>query len=252
MELIKYTLVLIILTFIGCKNSNLNEKKIYFDNGKLKEKYFIDKKNRRQGFSYIYYPNGKLSTKAKFKDEIQIDTTFHYLDNGHLDAIAIYDKNGKTIKEIAFFPNNKINVIRSFFVDGAGEINAYKTFFENGTINESESDFVKLEFYGKNKDSMRVRLYNCKFTDSVRVNFIRSFNFKYSFESQVIRSMTFSNTKDLKFKILKSDFVKNKVNIQILTEKWISSKLVKVNNYPIQISKGTLPRDKVEGIYKIY
>ncbi len=252
MKLTNYIGVIIFLILMGCNSSKLKEKKIFFKNGNLKEKYFVDKKNRKQGLSYQYYPNGELEIKAKFKNNIQVDTSFNYLDNGHLNVVVIYDSKGLKMKEIGLFSNQKTHIIQSYFVDGGGRISAYREYFENGMLNESASDFAALEFYGEDKDSIRVKLYNCSFSDSVRVNIIQSFNFEYSFDARVIRTMKFSKTKNLKFKLLKSDFIKNKVNIQILTEKWESSKLKKVNSYPIQISKGTFPKDNVEGIYKVY
>jgi antitoxin component YwqK of YwqJK toxin-antitoxin module len=277
MKLIKYIGFVCFLTLIGCNGSDLKEKKIYHKNGNLKEKFLIDQNKHRQGVGHEYYEdghlkeireyydgksngeyrsyylNGKLETKGKFKSNIQIDTTLGYLNNGHLDAIAIYDKNGNILKEISFFSNGKVHIMRSYFVNGGGQINALKTYFENGKINEEESDFAKLKYTGKNDNFLNVKLYNCDYTDTVYVRIIKNFNYKLSFDADVIRTLKFTKTTNFNFKLLDSDFVKNKANIQIIGKKWFSLKSSKQCAYNIQISKGTkLPKDNVEGIYKIY
>lgn len=277
MRLFVYIGFILFLILIGCNDSNLTEKRIYNKNGNLKEKYFIDQNKRIQGLGYEYYddghikeireyydgksngkfrdyyPNGKLRTKGKFKNDIQIDTTFYFLDNGHLDAVAIYDKNGNTIKETSFYPNGKVHIVRSYFVDGSGQINAFKTYFENGKLNEAESNFAKLKLFEGNKDSLSVKLYNCQYTDSIYVNIIKSFNYQYSFEAEIIRTLKFTNLTELKFRLLNSDFVYGKVNIQIIGKKYASSKLIQECGYYIQISNGCdVPKDNVEGIYKVY
>jgi antitoxin component YwqK of YwqJK toxin-antitoxin module len=226
-----------LFTLFGCNDIDLKENVKYYKSGKIKERFYTDKNQHRQGFSYDYYENGrikeirkfyngksngkclnfyqngKLKAKGKFLNNVQIDTTFNYLDNGHLDVIVIYDKKSNPIKEISYFSNGKVHNVRSYYVDGSGQISALKAYFENGLLNEAESDFARLKLTGKNKDSLSVKLYNCQYTDSIYVNFIKGFNYQYSFEAEIIRTLKFSKTTDLNFNLLESDFVKGKVKV---------------------------------------
>lgn len=277
MKLINYIVILCLLTLFGCNDIDFKENIKYYKNGKIKERFYTDKNQLNQGLGYEYYENGnvkeirkyfngksngkclnfyqngKLKAKGKFSNNVQIDTTFNYFKNGQIDAISIYDKKGNDIKDIFFFSSGRIYKVRSYFIDGRGEIIASKTYFKNGKINELESDFAELKYLSFKNKLLSVRLHNCICSDSIYINIIKGFNFNFFYESDILRTEKFSNINNLKIKIFDSDFIRDKINIQILVRDFNNKKISKQCEYNIQFTKDTkLPKDNVEGIYRVY
>ena len=71
-------------------------QKGYYQNGKLKIEYPIDKNGLTTGTVKVYYPSGKIMAEESYK-------------NDKLDGIVkIYDESGKIISEEFYKNGNKI------------------------------------------------------------------------------------------------------------------------------------------------
>lgn len=249
----RYYLFTIFITSIflfACNDADFKEKINFYENGQVKEKYFIDNNNLKQGkalefymngalkkkYNYLngklngryveYFSNGKRSIITNFQNGIQIDTTFSFLKNGFLDVISISNEKGYALKEIAYYQNGMISHIRSFFSDGKGEINAFKTLKADGTIDINNSKFATIKSLGKKKREFCLKLYGFNNKDSIEVNIIKNFNFRFSFEADVLRKIKVKKSNKIKFILINSDFINGKVNIQIIGRKFNSSKII--------------------------
>lgn len=272
----KIKLTFILLFLLSCsENSNhkLNKQTIYFNSGELKEKFFIDSNNERQGVGYEYYedgkikekrtyldnqshgvcknyyPNGKLSAKAIFKKNIQVDTTFQYFESGVLEALVIKDKNGESIKDVFYYPNGKIKEKRAFLV-GRGEIISKIKYDIYGNIVENESKYATISL-ASDKSKFIIELHNNNYLDSIHLLVIKEFNFNNTYKSKVLRTVNYTNTNKLYFEVLKTDYVKGKLNIMVIAQKYEVDKNNLQQVFYLQRFKDKpLLKDNVYGIYR--
>lgn len=272
----KITMILIISSFLffACDIHNLELKKEFYSNGNLKNIHYEDSNGDWQGECRIYFESGELEqiknykddnlngkyllfdksgnlrTISKFKNEKEIDTTFVYRDNGILERYSIYNKNSQDLKDVFFFPNGKIEKVRTFFI-GTGQINAFKSFNEDGKINTKygSSKFVTFKNIG---DSILIKLYGIqiKKIDSIVISVLKNFDFDYiNVFPQVIRHKTFLQDKSLKFKILNSDYLLNKVFLLIEVFS-LKEGYSHVQPFHVQFKKAQkTPKDNIYPIY---
>ncbi len=109
-------LLLLVLAVVSCKESNFVTNKD--DNGKITEKYAVNKENQKHG-EYLSYINGALSTKANYK-------------NGKLHGPrTIYHPNGKVEIEENYEDDLLVGKYKSYFNDG---ILAQEAIYEKGVM----------------------------------------------------------------------------------------------------------------------
>lgn len=266
-------ILLLSIFFIACNSNNLKEKKEYYSNGAIKAKYFMDKKKNIHGKYYEYHKNGKLKairnydknkihglclefyldgkikSKATIVNSKEIDTTSYFYKTGFLEQYTVYDSKGNQLKDVFFYDNGKLKKIRTYFI-GTGEINAYKEFFMTGELNEKTSSFLSFNSPKGDVNTISIKLHGMKYQnyDSVTVNFITDFNYKYSDEAHYLRRLKFYDEKQIEFKTKKSDFVKGKVNILIIAYKMISPQNLFVEEFEAQLKEGEVSKDNLNPI----
>lgn len=121
---------IILLAITGCQQPRKITK--YYEDGQLKETYYLDRKYRKQGANIEYYPSGNISfesyyTNGKFLDtlyfyfdniEKQIEETQFYLMNNSI-FYKKYHKSGKLHRVGVFDKNDqKIGVWKNYDKDG--------------------------------------------------------------------------------------------------------------------------------------
>ncbi|QKX03482.1 hypothetical protein HN014_00630 [Aquimarina sp. TRL1] len=70
---------IILLVITGCQQPRKITK--YYEDGQLKETYYIDRKYRKQGANIEYYPSGNISFESYYTNGKFLDTLYFYFDN---------------------------------------------------------------------------------------------------------------------------------------------------------------------------
>ena len=101
----------------------LSKKTEYYENGHLKETYFSDENNRKQGLYRKYWPNGRLWIKCTYQDGKLNGRYQSYYRNGQLLSECNYT-NGK---EDGTYLSQRSIVGKMCLQDGAEIIYSKKT-----------------------------------------------------------------------------------------------------------------------------
>jgi len=65
------------------KKENAKTKKVFYDNGSIKEEFQVNADGVNHGFSKLYYPNQQLKVQVNWTNGIQDDgEVISYHDNG--------------------------------------------------------------------------------------------------------------------------------------------------------------------------
>ncbi|MBK9015100.1 MAG: toxin-antitoxin system YwqK family antitoxin [Saprospiraceae bacterium] len=137
-----------ILFFSACSNFETVETKD--ENGKLKEKFTINKKSKKKEGQYLsFYPNGqKLEESFYLNDSLQGEQKMYY-ENGQLESLTNhangmfvgkyqkFDENGRLTNEGQFVNNEMSGVWKRWY--DTGELQEEVTFagnLENGPFKE--------------------------------------------------------------------------------------------------------------------
>ena len=99
-----YLFILIVL--IGCKEK-LTKVVKYYDNGSIKETYYIDKDSIENGEKISYFPSGRVYYKTYLTKGNYKDTVYYYRND---------DKNDIKFKK--FFLNNDFTYYEDFYTNG--------------------------------------------------------------------------------------------------------------------------------------
>ncbi|MFC5044524.1 toxin-antitoxin system YwqK family antitoxin [Aquimarina hainanensis] len=70
---------IILLAITGCQQPRKITK--YYEDGQLKETYYLDRKYRKQGANIEYYPSGNISFESYYTNGKFLDTLYFYFDN---------------------------------------------------------------------------------------------------------------------------------------------------------------------------
>lgn len=154
-----FKIVIVFFVFFGCNDSQI--KKVYYDNGNIKE-YIPIENNSINGELITYYENGRVNKKSKYKNDKKNGLSEHFYENGLRKYKAdfvdgkqegwtyFYDTTG-VLKERQFFSNddNDGKFVR-FFEDG--EIQFLGQFYDS-----IDSHYVLERFYGS--DSIKSYRY---------------------------------------------------------------------------------------------
>lgn len=259
----------------ACDTNDLEMKKEFYPNGKLKIIHYEDSKGNWQGECRVYFKTGQLEqikhykddqlngislqydksgnliTKSTFKKNKEVDTTFVYRKNGIPEFYIVYNENSQQLKEVLFYPNGKLEKIRTYFI-GTGEINAFKSYSSDGKLitKYGSSKFVTLK---QIDDTIKFGLYgtHSEKTDSIVISVVKDFDFDYfKVFPKVIRRKTYYDNQPLKFKTQNSDYLSNKasylIEVYTVQDGFPNSQL-----FHIQLQKGQkLPVDNLYPIFR--
>ena len=112
---------------IGCKESNFVTNKD--DNGKITEKYAVNKENQKHG-EYLSYINGVLSTKANYKNgklhgerliyhtNGQVEIEESYEDDVLVGLYKSYSINGTLVQEANYKKGVMQGMLKTYYNDG--------------------------------------------------------------------------------------------------------------------------------------
>lgn len=266
--------IVIAIFLFACDSTDLEMKEEFYPSGKLKLTYYDDSNGDWQGECRVYFETGELEqikyykddhlngkylqydkmgilrTKSKFKNDKEIDTTFVYRENGILERYSIYNNRSEDLKDVFFYPNGKLEKIRTFSI-GTGEINAFKSYSDDGKLitKYGSSKFVTFKNV---RDTILFKLYGLQLekTDSIVISVVKDFDFNhFDVFPQVIRHTTYLDNKPLKFKIQNSDYLSNKVSLLIQVY-GVMDGYTNSQPFHVQFQKGQkLPQDNLYPIY---
>jgi antitoxin component YwqK of YwqJK toxin-antitoxin module len=273
----KIIIIKICLLLLSCEN-NIKVKKEYYEDGKIKRTYYLNKNNEVDGKIYEYYKNGKikllrtmksnklhgvsknyyfngkLQSKCIYSNEKEIDTTYFFYETGYMKAIVIYDNKGNVLKETFFYSNGNLEKIRTYLI-GSGEANSYKNFNKNGKVID-KFKYSKFATLSKKNSKLFIKLYGTqdKNSDSIILNILENFDLKYDSNYMQIfpkikRKLIFFNQQSINLSIKNSDYSKEKLFIYIEEFK---TKNGNPNALPfyIQLKKGQkIPKDNLHPMY---
>jgi len=161
----------------------------FYDNGKPLTEFFASE-GKIEGYYKYHYPNGQLWFLKKYKNGVEVDTSYSYYENGQISSIQIF-KDSKSISEINYAENgfkkseryNPIDTLQdnyniTYFPNGQKEFETHinnKT-FEGSGIYYYSSGQVKYQGQYKNGRKNGVWLH----LDSLTANIIDrdTFDFK--------------------------------------------------------------------------
>ncbi|MBK0404313.1 hypothetical protein I5M27_15050 [Adhaeribacter sp. BT258] len=117
----------------------------YYEDGKLLTEFFASD-GKIEGFYKNYYPNGQLWLLSKYKNGVEIDTSFAFYETGEISSFEVF-KDNKSICEINYSPtgikkSERHNPISSL------QPNHNITYYPNGK-KEFESIIDNKTFEGK-------------------------------------------------------------------------------------------------------
>ncbi|MBI1227678.1 MAG: hypothetical protein GC192_20760 [Bacteroidetes bacterium] len=177
-----------ILFLAACSNFDTVEKKD--ENGKLLEKYTINKKTKKkEGEYFAFYPNGqKLEESFYLNDSLNGERKLYH-ENGQLESITThangmfegkyqkFDENGKLLNEGQYVNNEMSGVWKKWFDTGelAEEVTfvanlengPFKEYFKNGKIKtegiyvEGDNEQGELKIYDE-EGELEKKMY-CEF-----------------------------------------------------------------------------------------
>jgi antitoxin component YwqK of YwqJK toxin-antitoxin module len=118
----RITNIILSQRYICKENSDLIVIEIYYDSGKLKQKYTITKDEKANGEYIKYYENGNICSINYYKDNREILTKkIEYYENGNIKSHTLFDdvdnniyrmikycENGKIFENITYIDNHML------------------------------------------------------------------------------------------------------------------------------------------------
>lgn len=147
----RFLIILILSLCLSCKSTI--EKKTYYPDGKIKEHYFLNKKdtNKFEGKLVKYFENGKISETVNYKDGKQNGTRTIYFQSGNVNIIENYsnglfegkyltfNENGSKDSEGQYKKNSMTGLWKFYFENPKNVVKEEVTFeknMENGPFKE--------------------------------------------------------------------------------------------------------------------
>ena len=106
-------LLFILLLLVGCFQSNL-EKKEFYDNGNIKEKWSVNENGKVHDEYYSYYLNGNIEWIKNFNNGVLEGRFVHFFENGKKESEG-YCKAGNvegTSLKFRYYRDCKLNSVR--------------------------------------------------------------------------------------------------------------------------------------------
>jgi antitoxin component YwqK of YwqJK toxin-antitoxin module len=104
-------------------------------NGKIKERYQVNKKNEKNGTYEAFHDNGKPSEISTYRNGKISGTKLVYRYDGSLDTKETYDQNGQLDGPyLVYHPNGKIQVEKTYVSNAIQGM--LKVYYPNGKIKE--------------------------------------------------------------------------------------------------------------------
>ena len=123
------------------KKENAKTKKVFYDNGSIKEEFQVNADGVNHGFSKLYYPNQQLKVQVNWTNGIQDDgEVISYHDNGEKARQVILLNNKFTGDFFEWYSNGK-NKKQGHYLDEKQII--LKEWNENGELIEKDGNFNK-------------------------------------------------------------------------------------------------------------
>ena len=124
-----YLFILIVL--LGCKDK-LTKVVTYYENGNIKETYYIDKDSVRHGENIEYFSSGRISLKTRYTNGKFKDTIYYYRDEkgSIIEIIKFFHDNGSiyyedhhkngNLRQLGYFTKDKqrIGLWKNYDKDG--------------------------------------------------------------------------------------------------------------------------------------
>lgn len=101
----------------------------FYDNGQPLTEFFTSE-GKIEGYYKYYYPNGQLWFLKKYKNGLEVDTSYSYYETGLISSIQIF-KDNKLISEINYTPNGLKMSERYNSIDTL-QVNYNVTYYPNG------------------------------------------------------------------------------------------------------------------------
>jgi len=155
----KFTILIVLcITLTNCTKNKFETEK--YDNGSIKYKY-IKENGHKNGEAYFYKEDGKLRAEYSFLNDTLDGRFIAYFDNGNVNIFKYFSK-GKSLLEICFYENNRIqSIVHYVYVAefGLAGSNQYIEFTKGNAINYKNSRFCYMN-ETPGKDSISFTCYN--------------------------------------------------------------------------------------------
>ncbi|HOY11594.1 MAG TPA: toxin-antitoxin system YwqK family antitoxin [Saprospiraceae bacterium] len=115
-------------------------EKTYYDDGKLKEKYQINKDKEKDGAYLRYHANGTLAEETNYQNGLQEGLRKIFTESGDLEFTSTYADGKLNGPRKVYFPTGKLRVDSNYKDDQL--IGTFYKYYENGNLQE-EVTFVE-------------------------------------------------------------------------------------------------------------
>lgn len=218
-----FFLFLMVFLFVLKKKFSLKKIEDFFDNGKIKRIYYVDKQNLKCSWEYFFYPNGKVNKKQYWENDILAGKAFIYYPNGKTYIKAQYKNNKLDQYCLIYSPSNKL---------------LRKIFFENGikktdeTYNlKKDNDVLQKDIYKNLKND-----YSKEINEEIKIYKEIYNNKKYELDKEIA---DYDNKNWFSKSLVKVNFIKKKKKAKSINE--VSEKI---------INDGINKNKKLKEIYK--
>jgi hypothetical protein len=162
---VRLFLFITILSILFSCNSDLKEEIIYYPNGKIHRKHFLNSKGEIEGKAIEYDRNGFVSAIFQFKKGELVDSLMFFKENKIESIIYLKNNDTKLVKKFEndklvskgiiknnqkngkweFYKNGKISKIIEYIdLCGIEYLNQGWVYDDNGKLNLNESNFVEI------------------------------------------------------------------------------------------------------------
>ena len=290
MSMKNFSVVIVyLLCLLSCKENTLKHEIVYYENGNKNFEHVIDENKKTQSKVKIYYPNGKLKMLIYFKNGISCGQCYKFHENGKIkyvtkvynekfkDTLWRFDEKGKilnkyvfgkglaqdTVKEVEYYPNGSV---KSETATIQGQkltplVSYTLQYSPTGKINFDNSNFVYIQYLNKSGTKIKftikrgsdLNILDFQNRVGITMNLKNNFNDKFSLEKNNVRTIELPNSNSFVVTFSKSDFINNKLNINLIErfKPYVNEKSMFLYLYNIQLIKGDKSRwHNVHGIVK--
>ncbi len=281
--------IVLLLCLLSCKENTLKHQIFYYENGNKKIERYLDAHNKTQGKLHSYYPSGKLEMIIEYKNgracgkfwsfyENGIvqntsnvfkgkknDTAWYFSEIGKLQSKYIFGNglNEDTVKKVEYYPNGNV---KSETATIQGQkltplVSYTIQYSPTGKINFDNSNFVYIQYLNKSGTKIKftikrgsdLNILDFQNRVGITMNLKNNFNDKFSLEKNNVRTIELPNSNSFVVTFSKSDFINNKLNINLIErfKPYVNEKSMFLYLYNIQLIKGDKSRwHNVHGIVK--